>query len=70
MGDRQGQNSLGSKTESRWMAATDELDQAGFREGNLEGLMSNQYIPLVFFEIHPVATADQIEEYLKIMSAQ
>jgi hypothetical protein len=31
-------------------------------------LFTNQYLPLVFFEIHPIATADQIEEYLKIMS--
>jgi hypothetical protein len=55
-----------------WGAFVSEINGYAVVEGSeveVE-LMTNQYIPLVFFEIHPIATADQIEEYLKIMSSQ
>lgn len=53
-----------------WGAFPGEINGYAVIEGNeveVE-LLSNQYIPLVFFELHPAATADQIEEYLKIMA--
>ncbi len=55
-----------------WGAFVGGIDGYAVLEGTeveLE-LMTNQYIPLVFFKLHPAATADQIEEYLKVMAGK